>query len=495
LGPSSPGSYLYFNYVYTANSGTLDRIAPDNTDTGNWLFTTSTEVTPPQKDLNGMQFGFTASGNFQIGYWTFMLALDYQTLGAANYRITVTDFTTSTLLFTTPDFTFQQITQGLVAVSVACPFVECAGHEIGVDFAQNDPGSPGNVFYPNSTSFPDNIPCNSYIMTTMANIGDTGPTGPTGAPGFISATGTTFGDYIIWDGSAWVPKSTEVTIGANAGNNSSGSLSVAIGELAATTSQGTNSVAIGQRAATTAQGNGSVAVGTLSGGRQGNNCVAIGNQAGNINDGVFTQGDYSIAIGYQAGVGGCPQNAIVLSAGTTGIPAPNSGFYVNPIRVNTNPSPVYPLYYNYDGGDTFSDRYEITVSTSDRRLKTDISDSQLGLDFINALHPVQFRWKDKKIGYLYDGSGNTPTGSNPGRRLHHGFVAQEVKAALDSVNQDSGMFMELQDGPDSIKGLNALRHEEFISPVVKAIQELTALVKAQQQTIQDLEQRLARANL
>jgi hypothetical protein len=31
--------------------------------------------------------------------------------------------------------------------------------------------------------------------------------------------------------------------------------------------------------------------------------------------------------------------------------------------------------------------------------------------------------------------------------------------------------------------------------VVKAIQELTALVKAQQQTIQDLESRLARANL
>ena len=122
-------------------------------------------------------------------------------------------------------------------------------------------------------------------------------------------------------------------------------------------------------------------------------------------------------------------------------------------------------------------------------------DSQLGLDFINALHPVQFRWKDKYIGYLYNEQGRTPMGSNPGRRLHHGFVAQEVKAALDSMNQDSGMFMELQDGPDSIKGLNALRHEEFISPVVKAIQELTALVKAQQQTIQDLEIRLARANL
>jgi hypothetical protein len=237
-----------------------------------------------------------------------------------------------------------------------------------------------------------------------------------------------------------------------------------------------------------------VALGPNAGKKQGNNCVAIGNGAGNVDGGTTAQGDYSIAIGYNAGVGTTAANSIVLSADSVGISPSNAGFYVNPIRVNTNPSPVYPLYYNYDGnGD--GDPYEVTVSTSDRRLKTDISDSQLGLDFINALHPVQFRWKDKKIAYLYDASGNTPTGSNPGKRFHHGFVAQEVKAALDSMGQDSGMFMELQDGPESIKGLNALRHEEFIGPVVKAIQELTALVKAQQQTIQDLQTRLARANL
>jgi hypothetical protein len=237
-----------------------------------------------------------------------------------------------------------------------------------------------------------------------------------------------------------------------------------------------------------------VAIGPNAGRKQGNSCVAIGNSAGDVDGGTTAQGNYSIAIGYNAGTGGIADNSIILSGGPTGISAPNAGFYVRPIRTNAVTSSPYTLHYNYDASG-FSDPYEITVSTSDQRLKTDISDSQLGLDFINALHPIQFRWKDKYIGYLYDEQGNTPVGSTPGKRLHHGFIAQEVKATLDSMGQDSGMFMELQDGPNSIKGLNALRHEEFISPIVKAIQELTALVKTQQQTIQDLQTRLANANL
>jgi len=250
---------------------------------------------------------------------------------------------------------------------------------------------------------------------------------------------------------------------------------VSLGYNAGYVAQKTNAIAIGARAGYSLQGTGS---------------IAIGNQAG------FTgQGSYSVAIGYQAGTGGVAPNAVVINGGPTGIAAPNPGFYVSPIRTNTTTSPPYALYYNYETPAGSTDAYEISVSTSDGRLKTDISDSQLGLDFINALHPVQFRWKDKNIAYLYDETGRSPTGTNPGRRLHHGFVAQEVKATLNSKGIDSGIFMEIQDGPDSIRGLNVLRYEEFISPIVKSIQELTALVQQQQQTIADLKARLARANL
>ena len=44
-----------------------------------------------------------------------------------------------------------------------------------------------------------------------------------------------------------------------------------------------------------------------------------------------------------------------------------------------------------------------TINTSDERLKKDIQDSDLGLDFINKLRPVSYKFKkdkqDKKLKY------------------------------------------------------------------------------------------------
>ena len=50
--------------------------------------------------------------------------------------------------------------------------------------------------------------------------------------------------------------------------------------------------------------------------------------------------------------------------------------------------------------------------------------------------------------------------------------------------------MELNDGPDSIKGLNALRYDEFIGPMVKAIQEQNVIIQRQQATIQSIQDQL-----
>lgn len=254
-------------------------------------------------------------------------------------------------------------------------------------------------------------------------------------------------------------------------------------------------IAIGGGAGNSQQGTGSIAVGYQSG-FTGQNpySVAIGYQAG------FTgHGTGSIAIGYRAGYTGQAPYSIAINAGPTGLNPTNSGLYVSPIRAFVQTSPPYTLSYSYSAGGISGDQYEITATTSsDRRLKTDISDTQLGLDFINALRPVEYRWKDKNIGYLYDEYGNSPTGSNPGTRLHEGFIAQEVKAVLDAKGVDCGIFMELNDGPDSIKGLNALRYDEFIGPIVKAIQEQNGLIQTlqeqnatQQATIQTLQDQLA----
>ena len=88
-----------------------------------------------------------------------------------------------------------------------------------------------------------------------------------------------------------------VAIGNEAGNNNQGGNSVAIGNDAGVVDQGANSVAIGNEAGNNTQGDKSVAIGNDAGVvDQSGNSVAIGNEAGNN-----TQGGNSVAIGYKAG--------------------------------------------------------------------------------------------------------------------------------------------------------------------------------------------------
>lgn len=94
---------------------------------------------------------------------------------------------------------------------------------------------------------------------------------------------------------------------------------------------------------------------------------------------------------------------------------------------------------------------------SDERTKENVAASDLGLSFINNLSPVKYN----KIG---------------GDRTHYGLIAQQVKSVLDEANiADFGGWV-ISDVNDP-EGQQALRYEEFISPLIKAVQELTARVK------------------
>jgi hypothetical protein len=113
-----------------------------------------------------------------------------------------------------------------------------------------------------------------------------------------------------------------------------------------------------------------------------------------------------------------------------------------------------------------------TINTSDQRLKTDIASSILGLDFINDLNPVSYKFIEggKEI---VDGD----TISVPGLRTHYGLIAQEVKEVLDAsgVEDFAGWVKMDTSDEDSMQGL---RYDQFIAPLIKAVQELTARVKA-----------------
>jgi hypothetical protein len=135
-----------------------------------------------------------------------------------------------------------------------------------------------------------------------------------------------------------------------------------------------------------------------------------------------------------------------------------------------------------------------TIQTSDARTKTDVADAALGLDFINALRPVSYKFTvgGKKVirqDYV-DADGNVVhpddpkfvdavpgpiiTEDVPGTRTHWGLIAQEVKAACDAANVDfGGWLLTDKDDPTSQQ---ALRYDQFISPLIKAVQELSARV-------------------
>jgi hypothetical protein len=134
--------------------------------------------------------------------------------------------------------------------------------------------------------------------------------------------------------------------------------------------------------------------------------------------------------------------------------------------------------------------YYTATGLSDKGLKTDIADGDLGLDFIEALRPVKFRWRVAE--YIPTGEkgadGNPILTARPGVRFHYGLVADEVKAALSG--RDFAGYVE-----DAESGLKGLRYDQIVSVLIKAVQELHGQVKEERQSRLALAQRLAALEL
>jgi hypothetical protein len=94
-----------------------------------------------------------------------------------------------------------------------------------------------------------------------------------------------------------------------------------------------------------------------------------------------------------------------------------------------------------------------TINTSDARLKRDVHDTAYGRDFLLALRPVDFRWKDARVG----------------AGVYQGFLAQDVAAIAPA-------FGGLSFDADGIA--SGLNYSAFIGPLVAGYQELEARVRA-----------------
>lgn len=102
---------------------------------------------------------------------------------------------------------------------------------------------------------------------------------------------------------------------------------------------------------------------------------------------------------------------------------------------------------------------------SDRRLKQNVKDYELGLDFINRLRPVSYEYM------------NNPEGGN-----RQGFIAQEVEEALNNVP------FEGLSKPEHEEDFYAINYSAFVVPLVGAVQELTSKIKELENEIEILKQ-------
>ncbi|MDH2636789.1 tail fiber domain-containing protein [Acinetobacter nosocomialis] len=260
-----------------------------------------------------------------------------------------------------------------------------------------------------------------------------------------------------------------------------------------------NAIAIGSNSQSTAES--AVAFGDSSNSAAdhsvavGGGSSATGSKAIALGQAANASKNYSIAIGFGAIVGGVGS----LALGTT---SNASSHYCVSLGYGASVSANYQIQLGNTSSTTYA--YGAVQDRSDIRDKTDIQDAELGLDFINRLRPVKYRWdyRDDYANELYpiparqnfddDESfiaaleENTAArarffanpvkdGSKVRERFHHGLIAQELKQTLDELGVDHAAYQD-----HSILGgidVKSIGYSELIPNLIKAIQELSAEVE------------------
>jgi len=244
--------------------------------------------------------------------------------------------------------------------------------------------------------------------------------------------------------------------------NTTGDTNVAIGkESMKVNTTGTNNTAIGAR--------------SLDANTTGASNVAVGDMALGAN----TTGGSNVCIGTSAGDNKTTgSNNIIIGAGSDGLDADETG----EIIIGHNLQGVGANYITIGtgtGNDRVYNQFTSNASwtrVSDERYKKEIQDNtDCGLDFINDLRPVTFKWKAKSEldPNFPDYDPEKTTHEHPEKK--YGLIAQEVKEALDKNNiTDFGGWSCITTGEHTQQGVS---QEMFIHPLIKAVQELSAKVE------------------
>ena len=228
--------------------------------------------------------------------------------------------------------------------------------------------------------------------------------------------------------------------------------------LEATTTS-SNNTAVGKFSLTlNTEGTGNTAIGVNSGKAvtTGVNNSFVGNEVGYN----LTTGDANVYIGYNntASAVGVDNEILIATNG--------NGGGTNTIKLQTTGGSAT---LGLDGSDTS------WAAASDSRLKKDVADSTVGLSFVNDLRPITFKWQNKdKVAVdlpQYDADSSDPIFGEG--KSHHGFIAQEVKAVIDSHSDVLDGNNIWHEDPD---GTQQLSQGNLVPMLVKAVQELSAKI-------------------
>jgi hypothetical protein len=356
-----------------------------------------------------------------------------------------------------------------------------------------------------------NIPMGTFKITGLGNA-------TTGT----DALNRTSGDARYGQLAAANAFTTTNTFAVGIGNCGSSALfntNVGSGTLAANTT-GTNNTAVGVSALlanTTGANNVATGYLALQGNTTGNENTAFGRSALAAN----TTGGTNTALGYAAltvSTTAAANTALgysALIAATTGGSNTAVGYFaLSALTTDTNctglgngAAVTGSNQVQLGDSATTTYVYGTVQNRSDIRDKADIRDTKLGLDFVNSLRPVDFRY-DMRDSYkpampAKPDADATPEqveahkaemaewleavklknithdGSKKRTRYHSGIIAQELRDAIDAANFDAKGWGALQDhsvnGGDDVLSVG---YDQFVAPLIKAIQELSAKVAA-----------------
>ena len=217
---------------------------------------------------------------------------------------------------------------------------------------------------------------------------------------------------------------------------------------------------------------GHVALGGSVAGGEFNVCV------GTFTLDALTSGDYNAFLGHNAGGGmttGSNNTGVGVEAGMDTTTGSNNTFLGGEAGRASSPTQVTTGSNRVVVGNNSVTNCDIKVDwtvTSDKRDKTDVKEFNMGLDFVNALNPVTYRW-DMRSDY----ENGTPDGTHKKPKLFSGLIAQDVEILEREygykVEDDTAVITSVNEN-----GNYGLTYSKFVPVLINAVKELSAEIKA-----------------